>query len=110
MEENANNNTSTAEIEETSNNNSITSIKSLQNFGKINQTAMDDNDDLKMFEVIGDTLYHDSLHFTQGLTYSKWTDTLYESCGLYKKSKLCKLNATTGHVLTCRRMAPEYFA
>jgi len=63
-----------------------------------------------MFDVVGKTLYHNSTHFTQGLTYSRISDTLFESCGLFRKSKICKLNATTGLIVKCRNMKPKYFA
>lgn len=66
--------------------------------------------DGKMYELIGDQLYHDKTHFSQGLTYSRSSGILYESNGLYGKSQVCQLNATTGVTIKCQGMDSKYFA
>lgn len=55
-------------------------------------------------------MYHDKKRFTQGLTYSKHSNTLYESFGLYGKSGLCKLDPVTGNSTKCVTMDSKYFA
>lgn len=55
-------------------------------------------------------LYHDPSKFTQGLTYSKHSDTLFESYGLYGKSGLCRLDPVTGNQIKCVTMDKQYFA
>jgi len=67
-------------------------------------------EDGKMYEIIGDQLYHDKKHFIQGLTYSRSSDTLFESVGEYGKSMICKLNPTTGATIKCNDMERKYFA
>jgi len=66
--------------------------------------------DGKMYELVGNKMEHDKTHFTQGLTYSQSSDTLFESVGLYDKSQVCKLNATTGVTILCKAMESKYFA
>jgi len=66
--------------------------------------------DGKMYELVGNKMDHDKTHFTQGLTYSQSSDTLFESVGLYDKSQVCKLNATTGVTILCKAMDSKYFA
>ena len=78
--------------------------------GKNNGKFSVQNFDGVMFETIGDVLYHDKTQFTQGLTYSRHSDLLFQSNGLYRKSSLCKLNATTGHSIYCKHMDAKYFA
>jgi len=63
-----------------------------------------------MFETIGDFMYHDKSHFTQGLTYSRISDSLFESNGLYGSSSVCKLDPTTGENIKCVGMDQNYFA
>ncbi len=55
-------------------------------------------------------LYHDKTHFTQGLTYSKKSDILFESNGLYHRSSLCRLNPHTGEALLCKSIESDLFA
>lgn len=55
-------------------------------------------------------LYHDKSRFTQGLTYSKHSNTLFESFGLYGKSGLCQLDPITGNSTKCVTMDSKYFA
>mmetsp|Transcript_7454 Transcript_7454/g.8191 ORF Transcript_7454/g.8191 Transcript_7454/m.8191 type:complete len:385 (-) Transcript_7454:1354-2508(-) len=62
-----------------------------------------------MYETI-DKIYHDSSHFTQGLTYSRTSDRLFESNGLYRKSTICQLNPNTGVIIKCTHMDDQYFA
>jgi len=50
---------------------------------------------------------HDITSYTQGLEF--FNDTLYESTGQLKKSKLRKLNYKTGEVLKNINLADEYF-
>ncbi|MFB9058212.1 glutaminyl-peptide cyclotransferase [Mariniflexile ostreae] len=50
---------------------------------------------------------HDITSYTQGLEFYK--DTLYESTGQYKESKLRKVNYNTGEVLKNIDLADEYF-
>ena len=64
-----------------------------------------------MFKTIGhEPLYHDKRHFTQGLTYSKHSDILFESNGLFGQSSVCRLNPNTGEALKCNQMEKRYFA
>ena len=65
--------------------------------------------DGKMFQVL-EELKHDKNHFTQGLTYSKKDGILYESNGLYGRSKVCQLNPDTGITRQCVEMEQKYFA
>lgn len=51
---------------------------------------------------------HDITSYTQGLEF--YNDTLYESTGQYKESKLRKVNYQTGEVLNNVNLADEYFA
>eukprot|EP00551_Chaetoceros_affinis_P015394 CAMPEP_0203714506 /NCGR_PEP_ID=MMETSP0091-20130426/71120_1 /ASSEMBLY_ACC=CAM_ASM_001089 /TAXON_ID=426623 /ORGANISM="Chaetoceros affinis, Strain CCMP159" /LENGTH=335 /DNA_ID=CAMNT_0050592579 /DNA_START=25 /DNA_END=1029 /DNA_ORIENTATION=+ len=57
-----------------------------------------------------DPMYHDKTHFTQGLTYSKKSDILFESNGLYSYSSLCRLNPDTGEALLCKSIESNLFA
>lgn len=50
---------------------------------------------------------HDITSYTQGLEF--FNDTLYESTGLYKESKLRKVDYKTGEVLKNVNLADEYF-
>ena len=63
-----------------------------------------------MFEIIGNMLYHNNSHFTQGLTYSKSSNVLFESNGLFGKSSLCRLDPDTGIALQCKVMEKALFA
>ncbi len=63
-----------------------------------------------MFTTIGEKLYHNDSHFTQGLTYSKSSDMLFESNGLYGRSNLCRLDPETGFALFCRDIEKSLFA
>jgi len=60
-----------------------------------------------MYEVL-EEMQHDHESFTQGLTYGN--GLLYESVGLYKKSKIRQLDPTTGEVLKSVDMDRKYFA
>lgn len=62
-----------------------------------------------MYETVSGPLDHDKDHFTQGLTYSKSSDVLFQSNGLTRKSSVCRLNATTGSTLNCVGMDTQYF-
>jgi glutamine cyclotransferase len=53
---------------------------------------------------------HDTMSFTQGLTYHPATQTLYESAGLYKKSSLREVDPSTGEVLRTVSVNDMYFA
>jgi len=66
-------------------------------------------DDGVMYDIIGDHLAHDARHFTQGLTYSKSSDILFQSNGQKHKSSVCRLNATTGLTVNCVNMENKYF-
>lgn len=55
-------------------------------------------------------MQHDQKSFTQGLTYNTDNGFLYESVGLYKKSKIRQLDPKTGKVLKSVDMDPKYFA
>ncbi|MGZ0017682.1 glutaminyl-peptide cyclotransferase [Yeosuana sp. AK3] len=50
---------------------------------------------------------HDITSYTQGLEF--FNDTLYESTGQYKESKLKKINYKTGEVLKNVSLADDYF-
>ena len=63
-----------------------------------------------MYTTIGETLYHNTTHFTQGLTYSKSSNVLFESNGLYRESNLCRLDPETGHELLCKNVDNKVFA
>lgn len=63
-----------------------------------------------MYEKVGKEIYHDKSHFTQGLTYSKSSDVLFESNGLYRESSLCRLDPNTGIALKCNKIEEQYFA
>ena len=63
-----------------------------------------------MYQAIGDQMQHDKTHFTQGLTYSKHSDMLFESNGLYGKSSVCKIDPYTGEEILCVKMENRYFA
>lgn len=64
-----------------------------------------------MFQTQGDHyLMHDRHHFTQGLTYSRSSNVLYQSNGLFGKSTVCKLHANTGETLECISMDKRFFA
>lgn len=62
-----------------------------------------------MYEIIGDHLNHNKHHFTQGLTYSRHRDEIFQSNGLFRKSSVCRLNATTGNSIVCKDMPKKYF-
>ncbi|MCF8272726.1 MAG: glutaminyl-peptide cyclotransferase [Flavobacteriaceae bacterium] len=51
---------------------------------------------------------HDITSYTQGLEF--FNDTLYESTGQYKESKLRKVNYKTGEIFKNLNLADEYFA
>lgn len=55
-------------------------------------------------------IYHDKSRFTQGLTYSKHSNILFESFGLYGKSGLCQLDPITGASIKCVNVDRKYFA
>lgn len=63
-----------------------------------------------MYTIHGDQMYHDKDHFTQGLTYSKSSDILFESNGLYHKSNICRLDPYTGESLLCKDIESHLFA
>jgi glutamine cyclotransferase len=50
---------------------------------------------------------HDTTSYTQGLLFHK--NELYEGTGMYKESKLKKVDVKTGKALQQIAMAPEYF-
>ena len=56
---------------------------------------------------IVNTYPHDITSYTQGLEF--FNDTLYESTGQYKESKLRKVNYRTGEVLKNINLSNEYF-
>lgn len=58
--------------------------------------------------VVRKTLKHDDHCFTQGLLFHD--NVLYESCGLYEKSSLRKVNPQTGEVLKVEKIDNEIFA
>lgn len=64
--------------------------------------------DSKMYEIVGDQLFHDRNHFIQGLTYSN--NVLYESVGMYSRSQVCRLDPNTGQTMNCVQMDKQYFA
>jgi glutamine cyclotransferase len=53
------------------------------------------------------TFPHDTASFTEGLEFYK--DTLYESIGLYKKSKLLKTDYKTGKIFKSLKLDDNYF-
>jgi glutamine cyclotransferase len=53
------------------------------------------------------TFPHDTASFTEGLEFYK--DTLYESIGLYKKSKLLKTDYRTGKIYKSLQLDNKYF-
>ena len=53
------------------------------------------------------TFPHDTASFTEGLEFYK--DTLYESAGLYKKSKLLKTDYKTGKIFKSLKLDDKYF-
>ena len=61
------------------------------------------------YEILEEML-HDHNSFTQGLTYNTDNGLLYESVGLYKKSKVRQLNPKTGEVIKSVDMDRAYFA
>ncbi|MBC7439649.1 MAG: glutaminyl-peptide cyclotransferase, partial [Flavobacterium sp.] len=56
---------------------------------------------------IVNTFPHDTASFTEGLEFYK--DTLYESIGLYKKSKLLKTDYKTGKIYKSLKLDDKYF-
>jgi glutaminyl-peptide cyclotransferase len=56
---------------------------------------------------IVNTYPHDTASFTEGLEFYK--DTLYESIGLYKKSKLLKTDYKTGKIYKSLKLDDKYF-
>lgn len=58
--------------------------------------------------VLRDRIKHDKDCFTQGLVF--YDQYLYESCGLYKKSTLRKVDPLTGEVLKVQKIDDEIFA
>lgn len=63
-----------------------------------------------MYQTIGDQMLHDKTHFTQGLTYSKHSDVIFESNGLYGRSTICKIDPYNGEAIMCVKMENKYFA
>ena len=57
--------------------------------------------------TIVNTYPHDTASFTEGLEFYK--DTLYESIGLYKKSKLLKTDYKTGKIYKSLKLDDMYF-
>ena len=57
--------------------------------------------------TIINTFPHDTASFTEGLEFYK--DTLYESIGLYKKSKLLKTDYKTGKIYKNLKLDDKYF-
>ncbi|AHE68004.1 glutamine cyclotransferase [Legionella oakridgensis ATCC 33761 = DSM 21215] len=58
------------------------------------------------FEIV--ETYPHAHHFTQGLVLDK--HDLYESSGLYKHSKLQKIDLSTGKIIQTLPLAPHFFA
>lgn len=58
------------------------------------------------FKVINE-YPHDITSYTQGIEF--FNDTIYESTGQYKESKLRKLNYKTGEIIKNINLADEYF-
>ena len=58
------------------------------------------------FELLN-TFPHDITSYTQGLEFHN--DTMYESTGQYKESKLRKVDYKTGNVIKNIKLADEYF-
>ena len=63
--------------------------------------------DGKRYKVL-DQLTHDKSSFTEGLTYVN--GRLFESVGLYQRSKLVELDPETGETMDAWPMDPKYFA
>lgn len=63
-----------------------------------------------MYEIVGEKIYHDKSHFTQGLTYSKESKSLFESNGLRGRSTICRLDPITGENLKCNKIESTLFA
>jgi len=59
------------------------------------------------FKVIGKPLFHDATHFTEGLSYAN--GNLYESTGMNRQSKACRLDPCTGKVKLCVPLEDQYF-
>lgn len=57
--------------------------------------------------VVLSTIPHDPTSFTQGLVYAN--GVLYESTGLYRKSKVRRLEISTGATLTSVNLDDQYF-
>ena len=57
--------------------------------------------------TILNTYPHDTASFTEGLEFHK--DTLYESIGLYRKSKLLKTDYKTGKIYKSLKLDDKYF-
>lgn len=50
---------------------------------------------------------HDTTSFTEGLLF--FNDELYEGTGMYKESRLLKVNVKTGRAIQQFKLAPQYF-
>jgi glutamine cyclotransferase len=61
---------------------------------------------VELVEIVS-TLPHDAACFTQGLEFDG--DTLLESCGLYEKSVVRRVDVDTGAVLQEHRLNSKYF-
>jgi len=61
------------------------------------------------YEIL-EVMSHDRSSFTQGLTFNYDNGMLYESVGLYGKSKVRQLDPKTGAVIKSVNMSPSYFA
>lgn len=97
--------------ENVSQNNVPTSAPTLakeENYGNVQSVVK--KGDGKMYHVHGEKLFHNKNRFTQGLTYSRYSDMLYESAGLYGKSSVCKLDPNSMEELKCIEMDRKYFA
>jgi glutaminyl-peptide cyclotransferase len=58
--------------------------------------------------LVAETIPHDNDCFTQGLTFND--GFLYESCGLYGKSSIRKVDPATGQVVRMLKLANDVFA
>ncbi len=76
---------------------------------QLNQQKVTKQDGV-MYEIIGEKIYHDKSHFTQGLTYSKESKSLFESNGLRGRSTVCRLDPITGENLKCNKIESNLFA
>ncbi|GFH53131.1 gamma glutamin cyclotransferase [Chaetoceros tenuissimus] len=85
-----------------------TPIAQEENYGNVQSVVK--KGDGKMYNVHGEKLFHNKNRFTQGLTYSRHSDMLFESAGLYGKSSLCKLDPYSMEELKCIDMDRKYFA